>query len=117
MTVLFLFKTMNKNETGIRGIIVDLIVTIMIIAAVVFNSQWLTYLVIGYTGLMLAVKILVIISEQLRAITKKNKSNAPDLIYHILYGINIAALTVFSWYLTAAAWTIIWILSIYSSRK
>lgn len=112
-----MFHFMNIKETVFKQIVVDLIVTILIIVAVVINNQWLTYIIIGYTVLMLVVKILVVFSDQLRAITKKNKSNIPDIFYHLLYGINVAALTVFAWYYTAAAWSIIWISSIYVSRK
>jgi hypothetical protein len=115
--VLFLFHFMNMKETVFRQIAVDLIVTILIIVAVVINNQWLTYLIIGYTVLMFGMKILVIYSEQLRAIAKKNKSNIPEIFYHLLYGINVAALTVFAWYYIAAAWAVIWILSVYSSGK
>lgn len=115
--MLFLFHIMNLNETVFKQIAVDLIVTILIIIAVVIHNQWFTYLIIGYTVLMLSVKILAVFSEQVRAIAKKKKSSIPDIFYHLLYGINVAALTVFAWYYTAAAWAIIWISSVYALRK
>lgn len=115
--MLFLFHFMNMKETVFKQIVVDLIVTILIIVAVVINNQWLTYLIISYTVLMLGAKSLVVFSGQVRAITKKNKSSIPDILYHLLYGINVAALTAFAWYYTAAAWAIIWISSIYGLRK
>jgi hypothetical protein len=108
---------MNKRTPGIKDILVDLTVTAAILAAVVLDYQWLAYLVIGYTAFILAIKILVLMSEQLQAITAKSKSILPNWIYHLLYGMNVAALTIFSWYITAAAWVVIWGVSAYSTQK
>jgi len=101
----------------ITEILVDLTVTVTIICAVLLGYIWLNYIVIGYTILLLLVKFLVVISSQFQAITKKGKSTAPSWVYHFLYAVNTTFLLVFSWYLTAIGWAIIWGLSIYISKK
>jgi len=108
---------MNKKKSGLKDILVDLTVTVAILAAVVLDYQLLTYFVIGYTVFLLAIKILVLMSDQLQAITAKSKSFLPNWIYHLLYGMNVAALTIFSWYIIAAAWAVIWGVSAYSTQK
>lgn len=111
------FSSMKVKKNWITDILVDLIVTGVIICAVILEYQWLFFVVLGYTLLLLLIKFFVVISNQFQAITKKGKSNAPAWIYHLLYTINVITLLIFGWYFTAAAWIIIWSFSIYSSKN
>jgi len=101
----------------ITEILVDLTVTATIICAVLLGYTWLHYIVIGYTILLLLVKFMVVISSQFQAITKKGKSTVPYWVYHLLYALNTTSLLIFSWYVTAIGWLIIWGLSIYISKN
>jgi hypothetical protein len=108
---------MAQEKFRIQDLFVDILVTIAVISAVLLEIEWLTYLVIGYTFFLLFIKLMVLVSEQLRAITAKNKSTVPDLYYHLLYGINVIILGLSGWFITALAWMGIWVLSVFSSKK
>lgn len=108
---------MKVKKNWVTDILVDLAVSASIICAVFLEYQWLSYLVIGYTFLLLLIKFLVVVSDQVQAITKKGKSNAPAWVYHLLYALNTAVLIIFGWYLTAVAWVVIWGLSAYISKN
>lgn len=112
----FLFIDMAKVNFRIQDLFVDILVTTVIISAVLLELDWLTYLIIGYTIFILFFKLLVLISEQLRAITAKSRTTVPDSYYHLLYGVNVGVLILFSWYFTAIAWAGVWVLSVYAKN-
>jgi hypothetical protein len=108
---------MVKKRFRIQDLFVDILVTTAIISAVLLDFDWLTYLIIGYTFFILFLKLMVLISEQLKAITSRSKSLVPDSYYHLLYGVNVLVLAVFGWYFTAVAWIGVWVISVYGSKK
>ncbi len=107
---------MAKVNFRIQDLFVDILVTTVIISAVLLELEWLNYVIIGYTFFILFFKLLVLISEQLRAITAKSRTTVPDSYYHFLYGINVVVLIIFSWYFTAFAWAGVWLLSVYAKN-
>jgi len=108
---------MAKQNNWFTKVIADVLVTLLIASAVILEHPWLGYVVITYTYLMLVIRIMVSMSNQLQSIVKKNPSNAPMWFFHLLYGTNVLLLTIFGWFLTAAAWVLIWFLSHYQRER
>jgi hypothetical protein len=101
----------------IKDVILDLIVTIAIIIAVSLKLQWLFYLIIAYTVLMLLAKAMVLLGDSFLQLMKKTSTDAPIWFSNLLYAINVITLIIGEFYYTAAAWLIIWILSFITHLK
>lgn len=99
----------------LKNVIVDLIVTVAIIAAVLTSNSWLSGLVWGYTGLLLLIKFSVLISDSM--LMNKTKTEAPEWFSHMLYAINTVALLSFGWWYAGAGWMLIWIVSYLTQQK
>lgn len=101
----------------IKEVIVDLAVTVFIIAAVLLSDPWMKYIIWAYTGIMLITKTIVLSSDNFMQIVDKSKNNAPDWFAHLLYAVNTLVLLFFSWWYAAAGWAIIWLFSYLTQRK
>lgn len=116
-SLLLIFESgnMKKNKPWVSNILVDLFVTVIIAAAVILEYQWLIYIIVVYTGIILIARVLMLFSSQLQAITAKNRSAAPDWIYHLLYGLNVLLPVIFGWYILGLSWLAIWGISSFNS--
>jgi len=101
----------------IKEVVVDLIVTMVILVAVLTNLHWLGLIVIGYTLLMLLLKGIVALNHSLIGALKPRKSEAPEWVTHLLYGVNSLLLLAFGWWITGVQWVAIWILSWHTERQ
>ncbi len=101
----------------IKEVIVDIAVTLFIIAAVLLEDPWMKYIIWIYTGLMLLTKTLVITRDSFAQLASKAKTNAPDWFSHLLYATNTIVLYAFQWWYAAAGWTLIWLFSYLSERR
>ncbi|WP_069131813.1 hypothetical protein [Rhodohalobacter halophilus] len=102
----------------IKNIIVDLITTLVIALVVFFESTpALTYVIFIYTGLMVLARTFTLFSGNFRAITKKQVSEVPVWIYHLLYLLNVLFLGVGAFYITAAGWVYIWGVAAYVHKQ
>lgn len=101
----------------LKDVIVDLIATAIIIATVLTSNTALAWLVWGYTGLLLFVKLLVVIGDDFLNLINKSKSEAPEWFSHLLYAINTGALLVFQWWYAGAGWALIWGFSYLTQQK
>lgn len=102
----------------LKHIVVDLITTLVIALVVFFDSSaLLLYVVYIYTGLMALARAFTLFSQNLRAITKKQVTQAPVWIYHILYFSNTLFLVIGSYYVTAAGWIFIWAVAAYVHKR
>lgn len=102
-------SSLNKDMPWLKHIIVDLLAIVVIALAVFYDSNYLSYVVYTYTFLLVAARLFSLISENFSAITKKKVSEAPLVVYHLMYLTNILILTIGQWYVTAAGWLFIWI--------
>ena len=100
-----------------KALIVDVVVTIVIIIAVLTEAAWARWAVIIYTPFMLLLKVLALVGGSLVRQFDKKVPEAPTWAYHLLYGINVAALAFAGWWLLAAGWAAIWIISYVEFRK
>lgn len=101
----------------IKDVIVDILATAAIIAAVLASNIFLNGLVWGYTGLLLFVKLLVYFGDGFMNMMNKANTSAPDWFTHLLYSINTIALLSFQWWYAGTAWAVIWMLSYLTQRK
>ncbi len=101
----------------LKDLIVDLIVTIFIIAAIFLGTTWMRWIIIGYTGIMLIAKIIVLMADSSLQLIRKTKTDAPEWFTHLLYAINTGVLIYGTWWYTAGGWLLIWILSYLAQRK
>ncbi len=101
----------------LKDVIVDILATVAIIAAVLSSNIFLRGLVLGYTGLLLFVKLFVYFGDDFMNMMNKAKSSAPDWFTHLLYAINTGVLLYFQWWYAGAGWGIIWLLSFLIQRR
>lgn len=101
----------------ISDVWVDLLITIFIVVSVFTDYNWMEWVVIGYTGIMLLAKAVVLIGDDKLQLIRKTKTAAPDWFNHLLYAVNTGVLLYGAWWITAGAWLLIWILSGIAQRK
>ena len=101
----------------IKQIIVDLIALVFIATTVYTQQIILTYIVYVYTFLMAAARLFSLFSGNFRAITERNVSEAPLWVYHLIYGATVVTLFAGHWYITGAAWILIWVSAVYAYKK
>lgn len=101
----------------IKDVVVDILASVIIIAAVITSNSILSGIVWGYSGLLLFVKLLVYFGDGFMNMVNKTKSSAPDWVPHLLYAINTATLLYFQWWYVGTGWIIIWVLSFLIQRR
>ncbi|MFU8813228.1 MAG: hypothetical protein ACNA78_09680 [Balneolaceae bacterium] len=101
----------------LKQIVVDLLATLAIIVAVLYDSTSFTLIVYIYTALMVLARIATLVSANFQAITKKKVSEAPAWVYHTLHAVNVGVLVAGAWYILAAGWVFIWGVAAYTERK
>lgn len=101
----------------IKDIIVDIMVTAFIAVAAVMQLEWMRWVIIGYTGIMLVAKTIVYFSETSLQMVKKAKSDAPEWITHSLYAANTVILLAIQWWFVGLGWILIWLVSYGAQRK
>lgn len=101
----------------LKNMMVDIIVTVAIIAAVIIDNSILSGIIKGYTILMLLAKLAVAFSDSFAPMVKKAAKDIPEWAPHLLYAVNVGVLLVGGWWYTAAGWTLIWVLSWFAQRK
>lgn len=100
----------------LKQITVDFLATLVIALVVYFNTVYLEYVVYIYTALLAIARVISLVNRNFRKITKKSVSEAPEWVYHLLYFLNTAFLTVGEYYITAAVWFFIWMVAFYVHR-
>jgi hypothetical protein len=101
----------------IRHATVDILVTITIIIAVMAHVEWLEWVVIGYSILILISKVAIIAMNTMQTLLRGRISEVPEWASHMLYAINVIALIVFGWYLIATIWLVIWYFSYITYKR
>ena len=108
----------------LKSVLLDIVCTVLIAIAVTVSADWVRgvrIFIMIYTPLMLVLKLVALGVKPgtLRAAgTKKRLDNAaPPLFFHVLYGANVLLLLWGQWWIMAAAWAAIWILSFVYDRR
>ena len=101
----------------VKNAVVDIIVSVVIVIGVLVHIQWFEIVIIAYTGLMLFLKFLAVVSEQFIKSVKKTTIDVPLWFTSSLYAFNVFILLGFAWYYTAVQWLLIWLFSWIAFRK
>lgn len=101
----------------LKDVIVDILATAAIIAAVLSSNFFLKGLVWGYTGLLLFIKSLVYFGDGFMNMMNKAKTSAPNWFTYLLYATNTAVLLYFQWWYAGAGWALIWLISYLINRS
>ncbi|MDR9419007.1 hypothetical protein [Gracilimonas sp.] len=98
--------------TWIKDAWLDVIILLFIISLAFYSNSVLEIVLWVYTALLLLSKLLALFMPSLQR--RANKSEAPSLFYHIIYGITVAVLLYSGFYYLAGAWIIVWGISAYN---
>lgn len=93
----------------------DVLVTLLIVAATVGELGWLKIPVLIYTSLVLLLKLAVYFNPELLKWVRRRAT--PAWVYHLLYAVNTISLLVYGWWIAAGMWAAIWLISALSERK
>lgn len=101
----------------IKDVLVDIIVSLFIIAAVFFDLSWMEWIIFGYTAILLLAKVIVLAGDNALQLIRKTKTAAPDWFNHLLYAVNTCVLFYAQWWYIAGGWVLIWLFSYLTERK
>lgn len=101
----------------LKEVIVDLIVTLFIIIGVFLKTSWMWWVILGYTGIMVLAKIVVLAGDSSLQLIRKSQTSAPDWFSHLLYAVNSVSLLYANWWIAAGGWIFIWVFSYLARRK
>jgi len=102
----------------LKSILLDLAATLVIAIVVFFDeTTLLEYVVYIYTGLLAIARCLTLISQDMRSITQRSVTEAPILVYHLLYFLNVSFLIYGAFYITGFVWIFIWAVATYVYSK
>lgn len=99
-----------------KEVTVDILVTVVILSAVILKTDWLGFLVTGYTCLILVARVILVLNKS-SSIQKKLSTKVPDWFFHLNYAFNSILLLANRWWFTGFAWLGIWMLSWFNLRK
>lgn len=88
----------------------DIVVLIVIASYAMYPNDVLNIVLWVYTALLLISKLLTFVMPTLNS--KANKTSAPPIFYHIIYGLTVAILFYAQNFYLGGAWVLIWIVSI-----
>ncbi len=99
-----------------KDVVIDVLVTICIGLAVWQHLEWAKWIVWIYTPFILLLKIGVYFGPTMRVKGKKVAA-VPNTVYHVLYAINVVMLLAAKWWLVAAGWAAVWLISFLAERR
>ena len=95
----------------LQSVLIDIAITVVILVATVLGPEWATWVVWIYTPFMVLMKVLAFFGSGMVGAFKPGQAAPPPWFLHLLYAVNTGALLVNSWWIWAAQWALIWILS------
>lgn len=95
----------------IKDIFLDIIVSLFIVSAVFLEIEWMYWIVIAYTAILLLTKAIVLLADDALQLIRKTETKAPKWVNHLIYGVNTLALLVNAWWYVGSGWVLIWLLS------
>lgn len=100
----------------IKNALVDVAVTALVVFASIQHVAWARWLVLGYTGLMLVLKLAALLLAGTMPKLRQDASS-PAWFLHSLYAVNVAAPLLTQWWLVGAGWALIWALSVAAEAR
>ncbi|MEX0724302.1 MAG: hypothetical protein WD357_02825 [Gracilimonas sp.] len=98
--------------TWIKDAYLDVIILLFIVVFAFYANTVLEVVLWVYTSLLFISKILAFFMPSLQR--KANNTTAPQIFYHIVYGLTVGILVYSNNYYLAGAWLAIWIVSVIS---
>ncbi len=99
-----------------KDVVVDVLVTVCIVLAVWEDFEWAKWIVWIYTPFILLLKIGAYFGPTMRVKGKKVVT-VPNAVFHVLYAINVLMLLAAKWWLVAAGWAAVWLVSFLAEQK
>ncbi|HBQ60411.1 MAG TPA: hypothetical protein DD671_12525 [Balneolaceae bacterium] len=94
----------------IKDAVVDIIILLFIVAYAISLNSVLQVILWVYTGLLFISKVLALFMPSLQR--RANNTQVPIYVYHIIYILTLGTLIYIGDFYFAAAWGIIWVLSV-----
>lgn len=101
----------------LKEVIVDIAVSVFIVASALYGLLWMQWIVWIYTGIMLLTKGIVLMGDNVLQLMSKTRTNAPEWFSHLLYAINTGVLFYIGWWYAATGWALIWLFSFLAQRR
>jgi len=101
----------------LKSMVLDIIVMVAIFITVVFQVPWLEVLLLGYTSLMLIVRVVVYFSDSILRNMYRRMDEIPSWPINSIYAIDIFIASAGGLFLIAAMWGAIWLLAFLSGKK
>ena len=84
--------------------------------ATLLDQEWARYFIMFYTPLVIIMRLIALQSRLLQRKVEQ-ADQVPVLVYHVIYALSFGLCVWDQWWLLAAGWAVIWILSaIYQAR-
>ncbi|ARA93569.1 hypothetical protein AWN76_010625 [Rhodothermaceae bacterium RA] len=100
-----------------KHVLVDVAATGLIVFAALTGAGPARWIVLVYTPLMLVLKVLALFLGGLLHLARPQGEAPPPWFLHGLYAVNVVAPLLAQWWLIAAGWALIWLLSALAERK
>lgn len=102
-----------------KSTIVDVAVTVCIVLAAFVEVEWARWVIWIYTPFILLLKVGALFAPPAikKAPSSKKQAEVPEWFFHLLYGANVLLLLVAGWWLVAAGWAAIWVVSYVAARR
>jgi len=111
-------KQNTKNGNWFNQVILDVLVTCLVVISTFWMPPLLRYLLYGYSGLLLLMRVVTLFNNGLGTpVIKKARQQVPDWFYHVNYFICTAILFITMEYVLGGMWAAIWLLSWISTLK
>ncbi len=103
--------------TWIKHVIVDILMVAVIALATLADVTAARWAVIIYTPLMLVLKVVALLGGSAIGQFKQSKDAPPPWFFHLVYIVSILLLALNTWWIMAAGWVAIWILSLLAEHR
>lgn len=94
----------------LKNVILDVAVTAVIATWVFSGSEWAYWIIAVYSPFLLLMKLMAL-SGGVSRLAEQGADTTPVWFYHVIYASNLILLLAGEWWLVAAFWAAIWILS------
>lgn len=101
----------------IKHVVVDLLMVIVIALATLLDVTAARWAVIIYTPLMLVLKLIALLGGSVMGQFGSAREAPPPWIFHALYSLSIVLFVINAWWIMAAGWAAIWLLSVLTERR
>ncbi len=100
----------------LKNVVIDVAITAVIAIWAFTGPEWAWWVIAIYTPLLFVIKVTALTSG-LSKVSAQTKDATPTWVYHVIYAANLVLLLIGEWWIAAAAWAIIWVMSAAYEQK